>query len=98
MHKNGIIHRNLQSRNIFLSKFRLIKIANFNNSYINNKNITPINSLMTTSNYTAPKILNNQKYKFFSYPLVLKLNNTPYKFLQFFFKCSYCAQNLSCPL
>ena len=64
LNKNGIVYRNLQSKNIFLSKFRLMKITNFNNCYINNKNITPINSLITISSYTAPEILNNKKYNY----------------------------------
>ena len=39
LHKQGIIHRNLQTNNIFLSKNRLIKITDFNCCYIHNKNL-----------------------------------------------------------
>ena len=64
LHKNRIIHRNLQSKNIFLSKFRLMKIANFNYCHLDNKSISTINNLINSSSYTAPEILNNQKYNY----------------------------------
>ena len=62
LHKQGIIHRNLQTNNIFLSKNRLIKITDFNCCYIHNKNLSLNLPLTTISLYTAPELLNKQKF------------------------------------
>ena len=57
LHKKGIIHKHLKSDKILITRSRLIKI-NINESVIfNNKQL---DNLM----YTAPEILNNQKYNF----------------------------------
>ena len=63
LNKKGIIHRNLQSKNIYLTKNRLVKISDFNSCYLiknGNKNKNQIN----TSSYTAPEILQKQKISF----------------------------------
>ena len=62
LHKQGIIHRNLQTNNIFLSKNRLIKITDFNCCYIHNKKLSLNLPLTTISLYTAPELLNKQKF------------------------------------
>ena len=58
LHKRGIIHRNLKSKNIFLTKQRLIKITDFSYCHILNY----YNNQTCISLYTAPEILNKQKY------------------------------------
>ena len=64
LHKKGIIHRNLQSKNIFISKHKLIKITDFNCCYIHNKNMALYQPLITISSYTAPELLNKQKFSY----------------------------------
>ena len=64
LHKMGIVHRNLQSNNIFLSKQRLIKMTDFNNCF-KGKNITLINApIYKTSYYSAPELLSRGTYSF----------------------------------
>ena len=62
LHKKGIIHRNLQTKNIYLSKLRLIKITDFNCCFIQNKNTSLHQPLNVTSSYTAPELLYKQKF------------------------------------
>ena len=63
LHKKGIIHRNLESKNIFLTKNRLIKISNFNSCLIMNKsNINQPH--INKSLYTAPEIWNKKKFNY----------------------------------
>ena len=63
LHKKGIIHRNLNSKNIFLSKSRLIKVINFNCCYIIDKNSNKFNK-NGNSFYIAPEILKDQNYNY----------------------------------
>ena len=64
LHKMGIVHRNLQSKNIFLSNQRLIKMTDFNNCF-RGKNITLINApIYKTSYYSAPELLTGGTYSF----------------------------------
>ena len=62
LHKKNIIHRNLKSQNIFLSKLRLIKITDFSFSVIQNNSM--IQTSTNISFYTAPEIINKQQYNF----------------------------------
>ena len=62
LHKKGIIHRNLQTKNIYLSKLRLIKMTDFNCCFIQNKNSSLHQPLIVTSSYTAPELLYKQKF------------------------------------
>ena len=62
--KRGIIHKNLKSKNIYLTKFRLAKISYFDKNYYLNKN-NNLNNKIEHFLYTAPEILisNNYNYK-----------------------------------
>ena len=62
LHKKKIIHRNLKTQNIFLSKLRLIKITDFSLSVIQNNSM--IQTSTNISFYTAPEIINKQQYNF----------------------------------
>ena len=63
LHKKGIIHRNLESKNIFLTKNRLIKISDFNSCLLMNKsNINQPH--INKSLYTAPEIWNKKKFNY----------------------------------
>ena len=53
-HNNGVIHKNLNSKNIYLSKFRLAKIINFGET-------TSLNNLGNLF-YNAPEILIQKQY------------------------------------
>ena len=64
LHKRGIIHRNLQTKNIIISKQRLIKITDFDCCYMHNKNMSLCQPLTITSLYTAPELLNKQKFNY----------------------------------
>ena len=64
LHEKGIIHRNLQSRNIFISQDELIKITDFNCCYMHNKKMSLYQPLITISSYTAPELLNKQKFSY----------------------------------
>ena len=66
LHKRGIIHRNLQTKNIFISNQRLIKITDFDCCYMHNKNnnMSLYQPLTITSLYTAPELLNKQKFNY----------------------------------
>lgn len=64
LHKIGIVHRNLQSKKIFLSNQRLIKITDFDNCF-KGKNINLIKDpIYTISYYSAPELLNGETYSF----------------------------------
>ena len=60
-HKKGIIHKNLKTKYIYLTKYRLIKIINFGVEPSISKNKKFINHLDYLL-YSAPEILNNKKY------------------------------------
>ena len=62
LHKKGIIHRNLISKNIFLNK-RKVKITNFAASRKLVKNNT-LKEQIGTPFYTAPEIWNEQPYNY----------------------------------
>ena len=62
LHKMGIIHRNLISKNIFLNK-RKVKITNFAASKKLVKNNT-LKEQIGTPFYTAPEIWNEQPYNY----------------------------------
>jgi NIMA (never in mitosis gene a)-related kinase len=64
LHKKGIIHRNLQPKNIFISQHKLIKITDFDCCYIHNKKMSLYQPLITISSYTAPELLNRQKFSY----------------------------------
>ena len=61
LHNKGIIHRNLKSKNIFLTKHRLVKISDFNSCYIFDNIIMDINQ-KDDSFYIAPELWNEQLY------------------------------------
>ena len=64
LHKKGIIHGNLQTQNIFLSKPRLIKITDFSCCSIQKKNDMILSTLAIKTFYTAPELLFNKKFKY----------------------------------
>ena len=63
LHKKGIIHRNLKSKNIFLNNQKLVKISDFEASCVveNNKMIT---GQVGTPFFTAPEIWNEEPYNY----------------------------------
>ena len=61
--KKRILHRNLKTKNIFLTKLRLVKITDFNACYILEKN-KMATSQVGTPFYTAPEIWNDQPYDY----------------------------------
>ena len=62
-HKKGIIHKNLKSKNIYLTKFRLAKIINFGETSSLNNNIASSSKLRDLA-YVAPEILAQKKYNY----------------------------------
>ena len=60
LHKKGIIHKNLKSKNIFLTRKRLVKITDFSSCYIINKENK--NKYQTgLESYIAPELLKEQQ-------------------------------------
>ena len=64
LHKKGIIHRNLKSKNIFLNNQRLVKISDFEACCV----VENINKMITgqvgTPFYTAPEIWEEEPYNY----------------------------------
>ena len=61
LHKKGIIHKNIKSKNIFLTRKRLVKITDFSSCYIINKENK--NKYQTgLESYIAPELLKEQQY------------------------------------
>lgn len=64
LHKKGIVHRNLKSKNILLNNQRLVKISDFEASCIlDNKNKMIIGQVGTPF-YTAPEIWEEEPYNY----------------------------------
>ena len=63
LHKKGIIHRNLTSKNIFLTKSRLVKINDFKACCLMEKN-KKVYAQIGTPFYTPPEIWNEQPYDY----------------------------------
>ena len=63
LHNKGIIHRDLRSKNIFLSNLGIFKIAGFNGFCLLEKN-KMIKEQIGTPLYTAPEIWNDQPYNY----------------------------------
>lgn len=63
IHKKGIVHRNLKSKNIFLTKSRTIKICDFNSCCILEKK-QMAQTQIGTPFYTAPEIWNQKPYNY----------------------------------
>jgi len=64
LHKKGIIHRNLKSKNILLNNQRLIKISDFEASCVFDKNNNMIIGQIGTPFYTAPEIWEEEPYNY----------------------------------
>jgi len=64
LHKKGIIHRNLKSKNILLNNQRLIKISDFETSCSFDKNNNMIIGQIGTPFYTAPEIWEEEPYNY----------------------------------
>ena len=64
LHKKGIIHRNLKSKNIFLNNQKLVKIADFEASCFVENNNKMITGQVGTPFYTAPEIWNEEPYNY----------------------------------
>ena len=61
LHKNGIIHRDIKSKNIFLTKDLNIKVGDFGIAKIlENKNLTK--TYVGTPYYMSPEVINNRSY------------------------------------
>ena len=64
IHKKNIIHRNIKPSNIFLMKQNFAKLGDFEVA----KNVRPTlghtKTIVTTLEYSAPEILNNEPYSF----------------------------------
>ena len=63
LHKSNIIHRDLKSANIFLTKNGIVKIGDLNVSKIIGKNMAAITQTGTPY-YAAPEIWNDQPYNY----------------------------------
>ena len=64
LHKNGIIHRNLKSKNILLNNQRLVKISDFEASIVVENNNKMIRGQIGTPFYTAPEIWEEEPYNY----------------------------------
>jgi len=64
LHKNGIIHRNLKSKNILLNNQRLVKISDFEASCTFDKNNITITGQAGSPFYTAPEIWQEKPYNY----------------------------------
>jgi len=64
LHKKGIIHRNLKSKNILLNNQRLVKISDFEASCTFDKNNITITGQAGTPFYTAPEIWQEKPYNY----------------------------------
>ena len=63
IHNKGIIHQNLNSKNVYLTKFRLAKIINIGeNTYFNDNNFSFTN--IKNIFYVAPEILSQKQYSY----------------------------------
>ena len=64
LHKKGIIHRNLKSKNILLNNQRLVKISDFEASCVVGDNNKMITGQVGTPFYTAPEIWDEKPYNY----------------------------------
>ena len=64
LHKKGIIHRNLKSKNILLNNQRLIKISDFEACCVVENNNKMITGQVGTPFYTAPEIWEEEPYNY----------------------------------
>ena len=63
LHNKGVIHRDLRSKNIFLTNLGIFKISGFNGFCLLEKD-KMINEQIGTPLYTAPEIWNDQPYNY----------------------------------
>jgi len=64
IHKKKIIHRNIKPSNIFLMKQNFAKLGDFGVAKNVSSTFGHTETIVTTLEYSAPEILNNQKYSF----------------------------------
>lgn len=64
LHKKGIIHRNLKSKNILLNNQRLVKISDFEACCVVENNNKMITGQVGTPFYTAPEIWEEEPYNY----------------------------------
>ena len=64
LHKKGIIHRNLKSKNILLNNQRLVKISDFEASCVVKNDNKMITGQIGTPFYTAPEIWEDEPYNY----------------------------------
>ena len=64
IHNKKIIHRNIKPSNIFLMKKDFVKLGDFEVAKNVSSTLSHTKTIVTTLEYSAPEILNNQKYSF----------------------------------
>ena len=64
IHNKKIIHRNIKPSNIFLMKQNFAKLGDFEVAKNVSSTLSHTNTIVTALEYSAPEILNNQKYSF----------------------------------
>ena len=64
IHDKNIIHRNIKPSNIFLMKQNFVKLGDFGVAKILSSNLNQAKTIVTSFEYSAPEIINKQKYSF----------------------------------
>jgi NIMA (never in mitosis gene a)-related kinase len=64
VHDRKILHRDLKSQNIFLTKTGIIKLGDFGISRVLNSTKSKAQSILGTPYYCSPEILKSDKYSF----------------------------------
>ena len=64
IHGKKIIHRNIKPSNIFLMKQNFVKLGDFEVAKNVSSTLSRTKTIVTALEYSAPEILNNQKYSF----------------------------------
>jgi len=62
IHQKNLIHRDLKPDNIFIDKYKMIKIGDFGISKLLDNNDKYAKSIVGTNNYMAPEVIKGDKY------------------------------------
>jgi len=81
VHDRKILHRDLKSQNIFLTKTGIIKLGDFGISRVLNSTKSKAQSILGTPYYCSPEILKSDKYSFVSRKIMIgKYDDIPSSF------------------